>query len=97
MERYKCNFFLSYIKWKKEIITFGDVEIQKGNFHRSKNPAQILITEWYLSRCFLVKMILITLIVLETKTMIKKLINYVWCFQKRYSESFDGTKCMSFS
>ena len=38
MERYKCKFFLSYIKLKKEIITFGDVEIQKGKFHHSKNP-----------------------------------------------------------
>lgn len=64
-------FFSSYIKWKKEIITFGDAEIQKGNFHRSRNPAQILITE-YLSKCFFVKMILTTLFVLETKTMIKK-------------------------
>ena len=38
MERYKCKFFLSSIKWKNEIITFGNVEIQKGKFHYSKNP-----------------------------------------------------------
>ena len=38
MQHLKHKKLLPHIKIDKEIITFGDIEIEKHKFHRYKNP-----------------------------------------------------------
>ena len=73
-----------YKNGKKTIVKFGDIEIEKQNFHQHKRPIlikiQVLIKQQYLKRSPLVKMILN--ISLATK-MLKTLDLYVYFSQKQ--------------
>ena len=66
---------------KKVHVTFGDNEIEKCKFHYSKQTIKINNEDInkISNKVSLVKKVLKTLLVIK---IIKKLIHYVYCFQK---------------